>query len=145
MMDPIVHAPILGQENLPLPGQPLSESQAAPDSGGGGGGGGRSDPLGTNLIFIIAIMVVAMIVFSFLGQRRDRRKRDAMLSTLKKHDKVKTLGGVIGSILEVKKDVVVLKVDESSNTRITFDRSAIQQVLASGSPNATSPPKEEKT
>ncbi|NIN75018.1 MAG: preprotein translocase subunit YajC, partial [Xanthomonadales bacterium] len=33
------------------------------------------------------------------------------------------------SIVEVNPDSVVLKVDESANTRITFARSAIQQVL----------------
>ncbi len=42
---------------------------------------------------------------------------------------MQTIGGVIGSVVEVKPDYVVLKVDESSNTRITFSRSAIQQIL----------------
>ena len=58
-----------------------------------------------------------------------KKKRKALLSTVKKHDRVQTVGGVIGSIVEVNPDTVVLKVDESSNTRITFARSAIQQVL----------------
>jgi preprotein translocase subunit YajC len=71
-----------------------------------------------------------MILFSILGQRRDRKKRESMLSTIKKHDRVQTIGGVIGSVVEAKPDFVVLKVDESSNTRITFARSAVQQVLS---------------
>jgi preprotein translocase subunit YajC len=54
-----------------------------------------------------------------------------MLAALKKHDKVQTVGGVIGSIVELKPDYIVLKVDESANTRITFAKSAIQQVIAS--------------
>lgn len=70
-----------------------------------------------------------MILFSIMGQRRDRKKREAMISAIKKHDRVQTIGGVIGSVVEVKPDYVILKVDESSNTRITFARSAIQQVL----------------
>jgi preprotein translocase subunit YajC len=52
-----------------------------------------------------------------------------MVSAIKKHDRVQTIGGVIGSVVEIKPDYVVLKVDESSNTRITFARSAVQQVL----------------
>jgi len=52
-----------------------------------------------------------------------------MISAIKKHDRVQTIGGVIGSVVEVKPDYIVLKVDESSNTRITFSRSAIAQVL----------------
>ncbi len=44
---------------------------------------------------------------------------------------MQTVGGVIGAIVEIKPDFVVLKVDESSNTRITFARSSVQQVLSS--------------
>jgi preprotein translocase subunit YajC len=36
---------------------------------------------------------------------------------------------VIGAIVEVKPETVVLKVDENSNTRITFAKSAIVAVL----------------
>ena len=39
---------------------------------------------------------------------------------------------MIGSVVDIKTDRVVLKVDESANTRITFARSAIQQVLSQG-------------
>ena len=83
-----------------------------------------------NSFFIIMLLVLgSMILFSIMGQRRDRKKREAMIGAIKKHDRVQTIGGVIGSVVEVKPDYVILKVDESSNTRITFARSAIQQVL----------------
>jgi len=42
---------------------------------------------------------------------------------------VQTVGGVIGTVVELKSDEVVLKVDDSGHTRIRFARSAIQQVL----------------
>ena len=61
------------------------------------------------------------------------------MSAIKKHDRVQTIGGVIGAIVEVKPDEVVLKVDESSNTRITFARSAIQQVLAASGEGKKAP------
>ena len=53
-----------------------------------------------------------------------------MLSSLNKRDQVLTRGGVFGSIVEIKEDRVVLKVDESSNTRITVLRDSIEQVTA---------------
>jgi preprotein translocase subunit YajC len=74
--------------------------------------------------------VLGMIVFSMMGQKRDRKKREAMISAIKKHDRVQTIGGVIGSVVEIKPEYIVLKVDESSNTRITFSRSAIASVLS---------------
>ena len=85
--------------------------------------------LSQGFVAMIVLVFVAMIAFSFMGQRRDRKKRQVMLGAIKKHDRVQTIGGVIGSIVELKPDTVVLKVDESSNTRITFSRSAIQQVV----------------
>src|SRR5688572_5191294 len=91
----------------------------------------QQSPFGGPFLLIMLLLLGTMIIFSVLGQRRDRRKREALISSIKKHDRVQTIGGVIGSVVEVKPDYVVLKVDESSNTRITFARSAIQQVLTS--------------
>ena len=44
---------------------------------------------------------------------------------------MRTIGGVIGAVVEIKTDTILLKVDESSNTRMTFARDAVQQVLES--------------
>jgi preprotein translocase subunit YajC len=110
----------------PGAGDPLTGAPAGPP---GSGQGSKPDPFG-GLFFPIIFMVIMMIfMFTMFGQRRDKKKRESMLGTVKKHDRVQTIGGVIGSVVEVKADNVVLKVDESSNTRITFARSAIQQVL----------------
>jgi preprotein translocase YajC subunit len=51
------------------------------------------------------------------------------MSGLKKNDQVRTVGGIIGSVVEVKPDVVVLKVDENSNTKITVARGKIEAVM----------------
>jgi preprotein translocase subunit YajC len=100
--------------------------------GGPGGQGSGPDPFGGYLFPMLLLFLVMMILFTVFGQRRDKKKRQAMLGSVKKHDKVQTVGGVIGSIVEVKPDTVVLKVDESTNTRITFARSSIQHVLSDG-------------
>jgi preprotein translocase subunit YajC len=90
-----------------------------------------SDPFGGGFFPLLIVLLVAMVLLPLVGQRRDRKKRQALLAAIKKHDRVQTIGGVIGSIVEIKPDTVVLKVDETSNTRITFARSSIQQVLTS--------------
>jgi preprotein translocase subunit YajC len=117
-------------------GQPGTPSQAPPTGGGGGGGGAGggapASPFGGSFLFIMLGLIVVFLIISSMGPRRERKRREAMLSAIAKHDRVQTVGGVIGSIVEVKPDSVVLKVDESSNTRITFAKSAIQQVLESG-------------
>lgn len=117
---------------------PALPGEAAPATTGADG---TTGPAGTNggtapprsgspdFMLIMVLIVGVFIVMSLFGSRKTKKKRENMLSGIKKHDTVQTVGGVIGSIVEVKNDQVVLKVDESSNTRITFARSAIQQVL----------------
>lgn len=133
-------APLLGQEGAALPPPPGAGAPPATGLDGAANGaaapGGPGGGFNSSFIYLMLLMVVAMIAFSLMGQRRDRKKRQSLLASIKKHDRVQTVGGVIGSIVELKPDTVVLKVDESSNTRITFARSAIQQVLSSGPESA---------
>ncbi len=116
----------------------LSATTSGAGATGGSGGSGGADVGGfPQSMVIIVVMVGALILFSMLSQRRQRKKRESLINSIKKHDKVQTVGGIVGSVVEVKPETVVLKVDESSNTRITFARSAIQQVLTqSASPTA---------
>lgn len=112
---------------------PPGDAATATGTGAGTGaaGGGSGGDLFGSFFPILLLLLLTMIVVTVFGQRRDRKKRQAVLSAAKKHDRVQTVGGVIGSIVELNPDTVVLKVDESSNTRITFARSSIQQVLTS--------------
>ena len=98
-------------------------------------------PGGMNSLFLPIVMggfILLMILMS-LGPRREKKRREAMLKAIKKHDRVQTIGGVIGAIVELKPESVVLKVDEQANTRITFARSAIQQVLTNPGEVAATP------
>lgn len=114
---------------------PTGTTPSAPPGNGaiGAPSGTGAAPVspGSNPMLLIVLLVVAMLVFTMWSSRRDRKKREALINAVKKHDRVQTIGGVIGSVVEVKPDYIVLKVDESSNTRITFARSAVQQVLTS--------------
>ncbi len=121
--------PGAGATPPPPGGQPLT---GATPPGGPAPGSASRDPFGGMFFPLLLVLLITMITFTVLGQRRDRKKRAALLDSVKKHDRVQTVGGVIGSIVEVKTDTVVLKVDETSNTRITFARSAVQQVLGGG-------------
>lgn len=135
-------APALPGEAAPAGAQGNGTTTA---NGGANGQGGTAPPPGGGFdIMLVFILVIGVfVIISLFGSRKQKKQRETMLSGIKKHDTVQTIGGVIGSIVEVKNDSVVLKVDESSNTRITFSRSAIQQVLNSDTKSA--PPDLEKT
>ena len=93
---------------------------AAPATGPAGGSG---------FLIIMMVLLGTMVLFSVMSGRREKKKRAELLGSIKKHDKVMTVGGVLGTVVEMKDDAVVLKVDETSNTRITFSKSAISQVM----------------
>ncbi|MDE0888271.1 MAG: preprotein translocase subunit YajC [Phycisphaerales bacterium] len=118
----------LGQATPPLGRQGTGTTSAEGATGGdteaAGGEGGSS-----LLMFMFLPLILVMILFSVFGQRKERKKREALISSVKKHDRVRTIGGVIGAVVEIKPDTILLKVDESSNTRMTFARDAVQQVL----------------
>lgn len=82
----------------------------------------------------VFIMLAVFAIFYFLVMRPQRsreRQRKDMLAALRKGDKIMTIGGVIGTVVNIRDTEVTVKVDESSNTRVTFARSAIDRVLAS--------------
>lgn len=109
------------------PDAPGAASTGAP-SGPAGTGPAPVDP-GFNILLLILPILVLMVVFSAVAQRKEKKRRESLLSAIKKHDRVLTSGGVIGSVIETSGDTVVLKVDENSNVRMTFSRSAVQQIL----------------
>jgi preprotein translocase subunit YajC len=74
-------------------------------------------------------VLLALIVSTLLGGRREKKKYEQIMSSIKKNDQVRTVGGIIGSVVEVKPDVVVLKIDENSNTKITVVRTKIEAVM----------------
>ena len=112
------------------PGQTSEAVQLVDGGAAASPGSAAQDPFGGNFFFVLMLFVLGMIVFSAFGGRKQRKKRAEMLDALKKHDQVVTRGGVFGSIVEIKPDRVILKVDESSNTRITVVRDSIEQVTS---------------
>jgi preprotein translocase subunit YajC len=105
----------------------LAQTSPAPGGGQPQGGAGA--------MFFPAVMI-AVLVFMFLSMRsqkkREANEREAMFGKLAKNDRVLTIGGVIGTVLTVKDHEVVLKVDETTNTKMTFVKTAIQRVLTDG-------------
>ncbi|MDA0802679.1 MAG: preprotein translocase subunit YajC [Planctomycetota bacterium] len=115
-----------------LPGEAAAQIVPA-DGGGAGTTGGTAAAPGFDLFWIFIPILVVMILFSFMGQRKERKRRQQLLSSIEKHDKVQTSGGIIGHVVEVKPDTVTLKVDEGSNIRITFAKNYVTEVLEKSS------------
>jgi len=90
------------------------------------------------MAFLFPALLVALVVFMLLSARsqkkREKREREEMHARLAKNDRVLTIGGVVGTIISVKDSEVILKVDESTNTKMTFIKTAIQRTITEDQP-----------
>ena len=79
---------------------------------------------------------LVFVIFYFLiirPQNKKQKETKSMLASLKKGDKVVSIGGIHGTIQSIKDDTVVLRID--ANTKLTFSRSAISNVAEQSRPS----------
>ena len=95
-----------------------------------------SAPPGADMFWVLIPVLVGMILLSTFSARKQKKQKEKLLAELKKHDRVMTTGGMIGFVAEVKPDVVVLKVEEGRDVRLTFTRDAIATILKSAPADA---------
>jgi preprotein translocase subunit YajC len=89
----------------------------------------RTTSMWASLLPLLLIFVV-MYVLLLRGPRKQQQQQKLMVQSLKKNDRVRTIGGIFGTVIEVRGDEVILKVDESSNTKIRVSTSAIGKNLS---------------
>jgi preprotein translocase subunit YajC len=80
----------------------------------------------------LALMLIVVFFFMSSGRKREQKKRDQMYNAMKRGSRVVTAGGLIASVVEVRDDEVVLKVDEANNIKERYTKSAIIKVLDEG-------------
>lgn len=117
------------QESAPVVVPGVGDSpgvQPVPPPGGGSPPPAQGFP---PILWVFLLVLVFMIVLTSLSGRRERKRREAMIAGLKRGDRVQTMGGILGTIVDLTDTDMVLRVDEATNTRVRFMRSAVQQVL----------------
>ena len=102
---------------------------AQADGPGAAPGGGLFDLMGP-----LPLIVIIGLLFYFVllqPERKRRRKHEEMLAKLKKNDRILTLGGIYGTVVNVNKDTgdVTIKVDEATNARLRITRNSIGQII----------------
>jgi preprotein translocase subunit YajC len=97
---------------------PLLQAAGAEQQGGGFG----------QMIMMFAIIIGIFYFLIIRPQNKRRKETEAMLSSLKKGDKIVTIGGLCGTIQSVKEKTVIIKADD--NVKLEFLRSAVSSVEA---------------
>ncbi len=124
--------------NAPLFNLPLLLLPSAEGAAGATGAAGGASQWG-----ILIVMPLIILVFYFLVMRpQNKKQKEAkkMLESIRKGDRVVTIGGLRGTVVTVKDDVVVLKVDE--NTKLEYSKNAVATVLKREDEPTSEPAKE---
>lgn len=115
---------------------------APPPQGGAPQGGAPHSAFPLPFLGLMIAMIVFMIVMQRSSRKNEAKRRKELLDSLSKNDRVLTHGGIIGTIVNVKENEIVLKVDESTNTKMTFIKDAVRQIIKDPSelPTEQTPP-----
>lgn len=85
-----------------------------------GGGSGY----GTWIYLLVLVVIMYFLVIR--PQQKQKKTREQMLNSLKKNDRIVTIGGIHGRITSVKEDTVNIEV--APNVVISLEKSGISHV-----------------
>jgi preprotein translocase subunit YajC len=86
-------------------------------------------PFWANPLFALMIGFAVLMIFSSRTKKNEQKKVQSMLDQLKKGDRIQTIGGILGTVVEARENEVLVKVDETNNTKLRFSRKAIHRVI----------------
>lgn len=87
--------------------------------------GAQPSPFFNMMVPLLAIF----IVFYFLilqPQNKEKQKREALLNSIQRGDRVLTRGGIYGIVADIKENILVLKISE--NNKVEVEKSYVETV-----------------
>lgn len=84
------------------------------------------------MYIILGVFLVLMIVMTIIPQRKQKKKQEEMMNSIQIGDKIMTIGGFIGTIVEYDAgtDQYVLNVGTAENpTLVTIVKNAIRSKM----------------
>lgn len=85
----------------------------------------------TSIIFIVLIVaIIGMFVWSSISNKKKQKQAQERVNALKKGDRVKTIGGICGFVVEINnaENTFVLETGtDSKKSYVKFDKAAIYQ------------------
>ena len=68
---------------------------------------------------MLLLIFVIMWFFMIRPQRKQQKELEAFRNSLKKGDKVVTIGGIYGTVVEIKENAVLIEVDNNVKIRVS--------------------------
>ena len=86
---------------------------------------------GKPMMQFLTLMVIMLAVMYFLiirQQKQKEKKRQAMITNVRKQDRIVTAGGVHGVVVSVKENEVIVRIDDAKDVKVKVDKSALTSV-----------------
>ena len=97
-------------------------------TGSEGGESASGNPLSSALpLILMMVLMIGMVLLMSIPQRKREKKVKEMLSSLKPGDRVRTIGGIYGTVTNIKDDVITVSVGPDK-ARLVFARGAIATI-----------------
>ena len=87
-----------------------------------------------SMLPMFAVMFLIFYILVFRPQAKARKDHEKMIKGLKKHDEVVTVGGLFGTVVNVRPESITLRIDE--NVRVEVEPSAITRLVKSKAQSA---------
>ena len=103
--------------------------------------GGGSQEAGSMYTTLVTFVLIILIFYFLIIRPQKKRDKEAkkMLEAMKKGDKVVSIGGIHGTIVQVKDQTVVVKVDDSARIEFTKSTKTITRTSAEPCTEVSSP------
>lgn len=77
--------------------------------------------------FIPLAIIFAIMYFMIIKPQKDKQKEhEKTIGNLKKNDEIVTIGGIHGTIINVKEKTFIARIDD--NTKVEIDKNAVSRV-----------------
>ena len=97
------------------------------DAGSASSEAASNGGMGSWTLIIMLVLMIGLFFVMSIPQRKREKKVKEMLSALKAGDRVRTIGGIYGTVTSVKDDVVTVSVGPDK-VRLVFARAAIATI-----------------
>ena len=74
---------------------------------------------GWSMWIMLALIFVVMWLFMIRPQKKQQKELENFRNSLQKGDKVVTIGGIFGTVAEIKEDSVLIEVDNGVKIRVS--------------------------
>lgn len=78
---------------------------------------------GWSMLVMLILIIVVMWFFMIRPQRKQQKELQKFRDGLKKGDKIVTIGGIYGTVAEIKEKTLLIEID--SNVKIKVDKNSV--------------------